>query len=239
VTPRPSRIRLRRRLLFVSAPLTVVALLAIVKMLSVVVAGNSAVSNFGHKDGDALRADASTLSVVNVIEPARAPFAGGAAAVLEGRLDEADAAFANSLSLTDAEQSCPVRMNLELTRERRGDIDAWEGRRDQARERYNSALTIVTEAPAGCFEGNTDPDPDRRAVRNDAAARLAAKIAGLDIAPAPPPPPPPAAPVPPPAAPPPAPVAAEPKETPAPLVLDPATGDPTDKLRQILQDAAG
>ncbi len=94
-------------------------------------------------------------------------------------------------------------MNIELVRERLGDIDGWEGRTDQARERYRSALAVVADAPAGCFGDNTDPDTERRAVRNDTVPRLEAKIDGLDNAPPPPPPPPLAAP-PPPAAPPPA-----------------------------------
>ena len=236
---RPSRLSLRRRLLVFSAPVMVVALLAAVKMISVVIAGNSAVSNFREGDVGALRQDTSTLNVLNVIEPAKTQFAAGTLAVLEGRLDEADARFSEVLSLTDTAQSCSVLVNLELVRERRGDIDGWEGRRDQAREQYRSALAVVQEAPAGCFEGNTDPDPERRAARSDAAARLAAKLAGLDIAPPPPPPVPPPAPPPPPSAPPPAAVATDPDAPQGPLRLEPDRGEPTDKLQQILQDAAG
>jgi hypothetical protein len=241
VTPgnRPSRLRLRRRLLWFSTPAVIVALLAVIKLLSVVVAGDSAVSNFDQDDVDGLRDDASTLSVLNVIEPAKAHFAGGAAAVLEGRLDQADAKFSESLSLTSTDRSCPVRINLELVRERRGDVDAWEGRPDKARERYGSALTIVQEAPAGCFKGNSDHDPERRALRNDAAARLAAKMAGLQAAPPVPPPPPPAAPPPaPPPAAPPVGAATNPDASEGPLRLEPRAGDPIDKLRQILEDAA-
>ena len=129
-------------------------------------------------------------------------------------------------------------VNLELVRERRGDIDGWEGRPDQARERYVNALDIVRNAPDGCFENNTDPDEERRAVRND-TARLAAKLDGLDNAPPPPPPAPPPAPPPPPSAPPPAAGATDPEGEPGELRLDPGDRDPTDKLRQILQDAAG
>jgi hypothetical protein len=233
-----SRLRLRRRLLVFSAPLVIVALIAVVKMISVVVTGNSAVSDFARGDVAALRDDVSTLSVLNVIEPAKAPFAAGAMAVREGRLDEADARFSEALSRTDAARSCPVRVNLELVRERQGDVHAWEGRLDQARERYISALEIVEGAPDGCFQGNTDPDAERRAIRNDAAARLAAKMAGLRAAPPPPPPPPQAAPPPPPP-PPPAPAAPESDAPQAPLRLEPGAGDPIEKLRQLLEDAAG
>ncbi|OBB00441.1 hypothetical protein A5662_14515, partial [Mycobacteriaceae bacterium 1482268.1] len=173
-TGRPLRLSLRRRLLVFSAPVMLVALIAAVKMISVVVAGNSAATNFRDGDAEALHRDTSMLNVLNVIEPARAPFAAGTLAVLQGRLDEAEARFSEALSRTDAGQSCPVLVNLELVRERRGDIDGWEGRPDQARERYRSALDIVANAPDGCFENNSDPDLERRAVRNDTAARLQA-----------------------------------------------------------------
>ena len=232
-----SRLRLRRRLLVFSAPVVIVVLIAIVKMISVVVAGNSAASHFADGEVTALRDDVSALNVLNVIEPAKAPFATGALAVRVGRLDEADARFSEALARTDQAQSCPVRVNLELIRERQGDVDAWEGRLDQARERYTSALEIVQGAPDGCFQGNTDADAERRAIRNDAAVRLAAKIAGLR-APLPPPPPP----APPPPPPPPPPVAAatpEPEGPQAPLRLNPGAGDPIEKLQQLLEDAAG
>jgi hypothetical protein len=238
-TRRPSRLSLRRRLMLFSAPVVLVALLAAVKMISVVVAGNSAITNFADGDADALSRDTSTLNALNVVEPAKAPFAAGTLAVLRGRLDEADEHFSEALSRTGVEQSCPVLVNLELVRERRGDIDGWEGRPDQARQRYHDALAVVESAPAGCFENNNDPDQERRAVRNDSAARLAAKIAGVDNAPPPPPPAPPPAPPPPPAAPPPAAGATDPEGRQGELKLNPGAGDPTDKLRQILQDAAG
>lgn len=238
-TRRPSRLLLRRRLVLFSAPVMLIVLLAAVKMISVVVAGNSAVTNFTDRDEEALGRDTSTLSVLNVLEPARAPFAAGTLAVLQGRLDEADRHFSDALARTSTEDACPALVNLELVRERQGDIDGWEGRPDDARERYRNALAVVEGAPGGCFANNNDPDPERRAVRNDSAARLAAKLAGVDNAPPPPPPAPPPAPPPPPSAPPPVAGATDPEGEPGELRLNPGAGDPIDKLRQILQDAAG
>jgi len=230
---------LRRRLVLFSAPVMLIVLLAAVKMISVVVAGNSAVTNFTDRDEEALGRDTSTLGVLNVLEQARAPFAAGTLAVLQGRLDEADRHFSDALARTSTEDACPVLVNLELVRERQGDIDGWEGRSDDARERYRNALAVVEGAPGGCFANNNDPDPERRAVRNDSAARLAAKLAGVDNAPPPPRPAPPPAPPPPPSVPPPVAGATDPEGEPGELRLNPGAGDPTDKLRQILQDAAG
>lgn len=233
---RPARLRLRRRLLLVSAPLTVVVLAIAVKLIATVVAGESAVSNYAQRDADALRADVSVLGLLNIVEPEKAPFAAGALAVLDDRLADADAEFSESLRRTAKDRSCPVLVNLELVRERQGDVDAWENRPDAARERYLSALALVENAPRGCFAANTDPDPERRAVRNDAVPRLRAKLAGLTATP---PTPSPASPPPLPAAPPPAAVPSGPESPRETLRLNPGEGDPLEKLQQILQDAAG
>lgn len=232
----PARLRLRRRLLLASTPVAVAALVVAAKLISVVVVGDSAREHFAAGDIGALRSDVSILGLLNVIEPANADVAAGGLAVLEDRIDSADAKFSAALEETDAARSCPVRVNLELVRERQGDIDAWEARLDAARARYESALAVMADAPEGCFAGNDDPDPQRRGIRQDAAVRVNAKISALGTV-APPavaPPPPVAAPAPA-ASPPPAPEAIE-----APDVrrLDPSDTEPLDALRQLLRDAA-
>jgi hypothetical protein len=239
VTLRPQRLRLRRRLLIYSSPITVFALLVAVKLISVVVAGNSAISAFASGDGNAVRADAAVLGVANVVDPSKAPFAAGTAAVLDGRLDDADKHFTAALARTDAARSCPVRVNLELVRETQGDRAAGAGDRARADESYASALAIVDDAPQNCFSGNSDPDAQRRAIRAEAANRLVAKRTALTAPPPaapavpPPPPPPPPPPLPVPAA-----LTPDGREIP-PRRLDPTGGDGLDKLLQVLQDAAG
>lgn len=234
----PSRLRLRRRLLLFSAPIVLAALAVALKLIATVMAGNSAVANFADRDADALRTDVAVMNLLNIVEPAKAPFAAGTVAVLDDRLADADAHFSEALSRTAPGDPCPVLVNLELVRERQGDVDAWENRPDTARERYLSALDLVEHAPDGCFANNSDPDPERRAVRHDTAARLQAKLAGLTAAP-PQPPAPPAAPPPPPQAPAPAPTVPDPDMPRDALRLDPGAGDPLEKLQQVLRDAAG
>jgi hypothetical protein len=133
-----------------------------------------------------------------------------------------------------------VRVNLELVRETQGDRAAATGDRARAEERYASALAVVDTSPQACFAGNSDPDPTRRAIRDDTVNRLAAKRTALNatppaVPPAPPPPPPVAPPPPPPLL---ATVTPDGREIP-PRRLDPGGGDPLDKLQQVLQDAAG
>lgn len=231
----PARIRLRRRLLLGSAPVALAGVVIAVKLISVVVIGGSAQQHYAAGDIGALRQDVSLLRILDLVEPGTTAFAAGGLAVLEHRLDVADTEFSAALAHIDPGRSCPVRVNLSLVRERQGDIDAWEARPEVARQRYQSALSLIADAPAGCFDGNDDPDQERRAVREDADERITAKIAALgSVAPLAPPVPPPAAV---PVAPPAPPVA-------APDVTGPTGerrldgGDPLEALRRLLRDAA-
>ena len=223
----------RTRLLVLSAPVSVVLILVLVKLWSVVIAGGSAASDFAERNTDALRGDVSALSVLNVVEPAKSHFAAGTLAVLDDRLVEADGEFTQALARTEAARSCPVRVNLELVRETLGDraAAAFDG---SAVDRYRSALAVVEDAPGGCFAGSTDADQDRRAVLDTTVARLTEKMTAASVA-APPPPPPPAAAPPPP--PPPA-SGSAPTGPDSRLRLNPSVGDPLDRLQQILRDAA-
>ena len=75
--------RTRRRLLVLSAPVALVLVLAIVKIVSAVIAGNAAATAFADRDNEALRGAVDALNVVNIVEPAKASFAAGTLAVLE------------------------------------------------------------------------------------------------------------------------------------------------------------
>jgi hypothetical protein len=224
---------LRRKLLVYSLPVVLVVLLLAAKLISTVIAGNAAVSNFADSDVTALSDDVGTLRTLNIIEPAKAHFAAGVLAALEKRFDDADREFSRALAGTEHAHSCPARVNLALVRESLGDNAAAGFQPRQAVERYLAAKQVVEQAPQGCFAGNTDTDEERRAVRADTLVRLDAKIAGVA---APPPPPP--------AAPPVGSVPAVPAPGSAPSLeqerrLNPGAGDPAERLRDILRDAAG
>ncbi|MBU9767322.1 hypothetical protein FR943_26250 [Mycobacterium sp. TNTM28] len=221
---------LRRKLLLYSAPVVLTALIAIVALLSVVVTGQSATSSFADRDTEALTAQVGRLSALAVIEPGKADFAAGSLAVLQDRLADADRYFTAALARLDGDESCSARVNLEFVRETLGDRAAAASDTESARHRYLAARDVVTRAPAGCFAGNEDPDADRRILRHEASARLDRKLADRGGGAAVPPPPPPVA------SPPPAGAGAP--STPAPNRLDPAGGDPLDRLQQILRDAA-
>ena len=201
----PSRLRLRRRLIAYSLPVALLLVTGMVMIVSEMLAGHAAISDFARRDVDGLRADVSALRALN-IDPGRVSFVAGDLAALEGNLDAADERF--TAALTRGADPCAVRINLELVRESQGDLAAAGADTTRARQRYDGALQSIFGAPPRCFQDNTDPDPDRRRIRNDAAARVSAKIDALSrlapparanpipsmSAPAPPPPPPPPAP---------------------------------------------
>ncbi|MGV0810526.1 hypothetical protein ABQF34_01050 [Mycolicibacterium boenickei] len=222
---------LRRRLLVYSAPVVLVVVIAVVKLLSVVMTGHASVSSFAARDTEAMAGEVERLQVLNVVEPGKADFAAGALAVLENRLADADRHFAVAVTHLDSDESCSARVNLELVRETLGDRAAAVFDSRAAMTHYLAARDVVERAAEGCFAGNTDADPDRRAVRHDALARLNSKIDATQAIPPPPPPPPSAAPAPPPGS-------AATTPTPPQDRLDPSAGDPMDRLQQILRDAA-
>ncbi|CAN5804707.1 hypothetical protein BH10ACT9_BH10ACT9_52290 [soil metagenome] len=223
----------RRKLYLWSAPVCVLILLASLKLISVVVTGDSAREHFLDHDIGALSGDLELLQIADVIEPGRTAFAAGDLDVLTGRLPDAERHFAEALEHAD---SCPVRINLVLVRETLGDLAFQRGDRDETIRRYQEAMTVAREAPASCFDGNDDADEERRAVRADTVPRLQSKldlVTGPAVAPPPPPPlpvaPPPAVPAPGGSAPA-APETEEPRRS-----LD--GGSTEDRLRPLLDDA--
>ncbi|POX88016.1 hypothetical protein C3473_27745, partial [Mycobacterium kansasii] len=177
----PSRLRLRRQMLVCTVPAALILAALGAEITTTVLTGQDAVSDFAHHDIEALRADVATLSRFNIVDPARVAVAAADLAVLEGRLDAAENHFTDALDHTPADQSCPIRVNLELLRETRGDLATATGDTSQAEQRYNAAQQTISAAPPGCFTDNTDPNPDRRQIRRDAPARLADKIKALHL----------------------------------------------------------
>ena len=232
----PSRLRLRRRLVVLSVVPALLLLVVIAKLISVQLVGSSAIGDFAHHDTEALRGDIRALSLLNVIEPQNVTFAQGDLAVLEGRLNDAERDF-NSALARAAGDDCTARVNLELVRETLGDLAARSGDKANARQRYTSALEVVTGAPpaANCFKGNSDPNPDRCRIRDATPERLNDKLKSLDRPPAPPPgapasvgPTDPSAPLMPTSLPPPPPPAGPPTpEAPTPPPPPPSAGGPT------------
>lgn len=212
--------RVRRRLLLYSAPVALIAVIAVVKLLSVVVLGNSAAASFADRDTQSLAGEVAGLQTLNIVERGKADFAAGTLAVLQDRLEDADRHFSSAMSRLDTDESCSARVNLELVRETLGDRAVAEADPELALAHYLAAREVVERASGRCFADN--PAPERLNRKIGAASAIVR---------------PPAASVPPVVRPPP-PVAAGAPTTQPPNRLDPTAGDPLDRLQQILRDAA-
>ena len=172
----PHRKVLRRRLVLLSI-LPALVLLAIgAKLVTMVAYGSAATSDYLDFDSRGLADDVRMLKSVNVIDSYKAYFADGDRYVLDGKLGDAQAEFTTSLSLVDPEDSCPVRINLEVVLETQGDLKSANAHRDEAKPLWQEALKTVQEAPVGCFDTKTEPDEAVRKHLNETEQRLLDKL---------------------------------------------------------------
>ena len=175
-SPGVHRKMLRRRLLVLSIPPALLVIAVGVKLVMMVIYGNAAHSDYLKYDSDALAGDVRVLKSFNVIDSYKAYFAEGDRYVLEGKLADAKAQYRQSLSLVDQNESCPVRINLEVVLEALGDLKNADKHPDEAAALWQEALTVVREAPAGCFDAKDEPDQDRREHVNSTSNRLENKM---------------------------------------------------------------
>jgi hypothetical protein len=176
----PHRKVLRRRLVLLSI-LPALVLLAIgAKLVTMVAYGSAATSDYLDFDSRGLADDVRMLKSVNVIDSYKAYFADGDRYVLDGKLGDAQAEFTTSLSLVDPEDSCPVRINLEVVLETQGDLKSADDHRDEAKPLWQEALKTVQEAPVGCFDTKTEPDEAVRKQLNETEQRLLDKLKDLE-----------------------------------------------------------
>lgn len=227
------RRRVRRRLLWFSAPVVLLVLLIAAKLLSLPLFGGQAVDAWERRDANGLGGAADRLGVVNVVEPYKAHLAAGDAQVLRANWESARTEFTRALELVGGGvNDCPVRVNLVLSIEKRGDELTGQGRAADARPLYTEAQRVVGEAPPDCF---TDP----RQAQDSGQQLRQAQDRLQDKQQAPPSSPPSAQPTPPPSGSPspgtPSPGPGTPSGTPSPA---PGTDPRQQELEQRQRDAA-
>lgn len=159
--PRPARlVRLRRRMLWASAPLVLLLVLAAVRLVTLNVFADQVVDTYTAKDKAAAMTAAQRLGWVNLVERWRYPFAVGDAHVVAEHEDLARPWFEAALDLVPkgGRDECVVRVNLALVYEDLGDRAAARERPDEARQFFDKGLATTQVAPAAC----DIPDPDQR-----------------------------------------------------------------------------
>ncbi|WP_078281958.1 hypothetical protein [Mycobacteroides franklinii] len=172
----PRRKVLRRRLVALSVLPALLLLALAVKLIVMVSTGYAAQSHYLGYDSYSLRDDVRILQSWNIIDSYKAYFTEGDRYVLEGKLGEAETEFKESLTRVDPAKSCPVRINLEVVLETRGDLTSTDRKRDEAKRFWQEALVITREAPAGCFDTTSEPDEEVRKRLNGTEQRLLDKL---------------------------------------------------------------
>ncbi|RIT42079.1 hypothetical protein [Mycobacteroides abscessus] len=172
----PSRKVLRRRLVALSVLPALLLLGFAVKLIVMVSTGYAAQSHYLAYDSYSLRDDVRILKSWNIIDSYKAYFTEGDRYVLEGRLAEAETEFKESLKRVDPPESCPVRINLEVVLETRGDLKSADRKREDAKKFWEEALAVTREAPAGCFNTTSEPDEAVRKHLNETEQRLLDKL---------------------------------------------------------------
>ncbi|MFP5312152.1 MAG: hypothetical protein ACLGH7_07050 [Actinomycetes bacterium] len=201
----------RRRLLLWSVLPVLLALLVAAKLLSLGILAGQAASGYSARNAAAVDAAAAGLGVANLVEPHKAPFAAGDAAVLAGDYPAARALFEQALRQAPAgsRDECLIRVNLLLVTERLGDQRLEAGDPASAAALFKDALATAEQAPEGCLSADPGDGADRRLA--EARERLDNKLGAAGQSPA-----------------------QAPAEEPSP---DPSTDARQDKLDQ-LQDSA-
>ena len=167
----------RRRLLLWSAVPVLLVLLLAAKLLSLGVLADRAASGFAAGNASAVDAAARGMGVANVVEPHKAPFAAGDAAVLAGDYGTARHLFDQALGMVPAGSGdeCLVRVNLVLVIERLGDLRLQAGDPSSALPFFKEALATAGQAPEGCLSPIAEAGAAGRLA--EARERLEGKIA--------------------------------------------------------------
>lgn len=177
-----AKVRRRRLLLWSALPVLLILCLA-AKLLSVGVLARQAAAGFEAGNASTVGTAAGGLGIANLVEPHKAPFAAGDAAVLAGDDGTAKALFDQSLQMVPAGSGdeCLVRVNLVLVIERMGDQRFQAGDPASAGSLFKQALDVAREAPEGCLSADAEGGAAGRLA--DAGKRLENKLQAMGPAP--------------------------------------------------------
>jgi tetratricopeptide (TPR) repeat protein len=154
----------RRWIAIGSIPVIIVAMVLVVKLLSMFAAAHTAITTHLAGDPAGTIAAAQWQRPLNWFEPYKAPYNAGVGSAAAGRLDEARAEFDEALALASGLEVCAIRINLSLVVEWMGDAAFAEGDAATAAALWQEALTITLDTPEECSSDEADeqsPDPER------------------------------------------------------------------------------
>lgn len=155
---------IRRWVAIATLPLTLAAVLLVVKLLSMYAFAHTSISSFVSGAYAESESAARGQDVLNWFEPVRAPYNIGTALAGADELVAARSELERAVPLAQGLEVCPVLINLSLVVERQGDAAQADGDGAQAAELYGEALEITVETPEECRSDEAQqqsPQPDR------------------------------------------------------------------------------
>ena len=158
------RRRIRRWVAIATLPLTLAALLLVVKLLSMYAFAHTSISTFVSGAYAESESAARGQDIANWFEPFAAPYNIGTALGGADELGASRTELERALPLAQGLQVCPVLINLSLVVERQGDAAQADGDAARAAELYGEALEITVETPEECRSEaaqQQSPQPNR------------------------------------------------------------------------------
>lgn len=145
--------RMRLRLVLLTLPLVLIALVFAGKLFSLPVITSSGISAYDGGQWKNAAQGFERLDVWNAFEPWIAHFNRGTAHAAGGEFTKATDELSTALELAPDERRCDVRVNLALAWEQQGDAYAEAGHAEGAAKLWQAALAVIAAGEEeGCFE---------------------------------------------------------------------------------------
>jgi tetratricopeptide (TPR) repeat protein len=151
--------RRRKRLLWWSLPVVLLALATSLKLANLSLTAQDAIDAAETARFEESIAASDSLMTLNWFEPWIAYYDRGTASALAQEYNDATDDLSVALELAPADRACDVRVNLALAWEELGDIYAEGGYLRGAALLYDTALAVIQGGEEdGCFRGETQDD---------------------------------------------------------------------------------
>lgn len=155
---RVSTTRVRTRLVLITLPLVLIALVFAGKLVSLGVLEGNGSRAYAAEDYDAAAGHFDGLMLWNAFDPWIAPFNRGTASAAAGDFPAATEDLSQALVLAPEGKTCEIRVNLALAWEQQGDAYAEAGAAEGATQMWETALAVIT---AGADEGCDQPQESK------------------------------------------------------------------------------
>lgn len=158
------RLKVRRWIGIGAIPVVLIALVVVIKILSVYGLAYRAASTYAAGAFDQTVAAARWQGFANVIEPYKAHYNFGTGQLRLGKLGAARESLERAVKLAPDEEACAPRFNLASAIEAQGDEATRDGDAEAGQKLYQEALGVLSLAPEGCRDKRADahsPDPSR------------------------------------------------------------------------------